>query len=235
MKIIKRILIAIGLIIGLFFLVMPVFAATVASPIRHWKMNDNTSTSVVVDAMGTTNGVYTDGSGAINTDTGSVAGKINTALDFDGGDEYMKATTTLGSGTYSVSMRAYIDAIGAGDHFLVDARTSVGTGYFYYGANTLSVTSGTVYVNNVQTLTISTGSWLHIVVTGITLDVTNSILFGGKNNLTEFHDGKLDDIRLYDFALTTADIAAIYNNGDGTEDENPVIVVPAGQVIIMRR
>ena len=55
----------------------------------HYKMNDNAATSVVVDSISGNNGTYSDSGGAINTATGSVAGKINTALDLDGGDEFI--------------------------------------------------------------------------------------------------------------------------------------------------
>lgn len=37
--------------------------------------------------------------------------------------------------------------------------------------------------------------------------------------LGNYFDGKLDDIRIYDKALTDREIKAIYNNGNGTEEE----------------
>ena len=58
-------------------------------PIARWSMDDNAASAVVVDDIGSHNGTYKDGSGNINTSTGSVPGRINRALDFDG-DEYVE-------------------------------------------------------------------------------------------------------------------------------------------------
>lgn len=63
-----------------------------ADIICHYKMNDNLATAVVVDENGNHNGTYKDVGGNLNTDTGSMDGKINLALDFDGGDEYIEIT-----------------------------------------------------------------------------------------------------------------------------------------------
>ena len=43
----------------------------------------------------------------------------------------------------------------------------------------------------------------------------------GNNIYPRYMDGLLDSIRLYDFALTAKEVEAIYNNGSGTEAENP--------------
>ena len=58
--------------------------------ISHWKMNDNAATSTVVDDIENNSGDFKDSGGSINTSTGSVAGKIDTALEFDGADEYVE-------------------------------------------------------------------------------------------------------------------------------------------------
>ena len=56
--------------------------------IAHWKLNDNAASTTVVDVTGNYAGTYTDGGGAINTDTGDITGYWNGGLDFDG-DEYV--------------------------------------------------------------------------------------------------------------------------------------------------
>lgn len=64
----------------------------------QYKLNDNAASSTVIDSSNNTvNGTYKDvATGEINTSTGSVAGKINTALDFDG-DEYINTNQTFQS------------------------------------------------------------------------------------------------------------------------------------------
>lgn len=60
-------------------------AGTPPTLIAHYKMNDVLATTVVADETGSHNGVYTVSSGSANTIDHSVAGKINTALDFPSG------------------------------------------------------------------------------------------------------------------------------------------------------
>jgi hypothetical protein len=102
-------------------------------------------------------------------------------VDFDGTDDYMIANSALGSMTGSVSMW-FKRGSGTSIDFLIEFRGlgGTGTGYIYIRANTstILVTSGTVYVDGVAGTTISVGNWHHIVVTGMTIDITESILFG---------------------------------------------------------
>ena len=58
--------------------------------IAHYRMNDNTANSTVLDVTGNHNGNYKDSSGNINTDTGSTTAKVGSGLDFDGTDEYIE-------------------------------------------------------------------------------------------------------------------------------------------------
>ena len=196
---------------------------TVASPILHYKMNDNAATSVIVDAMADTNGVYNDRvAGAINTSTGSVAGKINTAINID--DDYVYVAKVLASATYSVSM--WIKSTDTADaKYLYDARLDGGTGYgFLSAAEAIVVSSGTVYINNVATSTgIVSGVWSHVVVTGLTMETKTALIIAQRYALAEVTEfvGPIDDFRVYSGTLSAADIAAIWNDGHGTEDENP--------------
>jgi len=102
------------LLLLIFLLASPCWADCIA----HWKMNDNTATATVVDAMGSHNGTY-HGTGGTDdyTDAHSVAGKINTALDFDGTPDYIEIADhndfTFGDGTndspFSISTWVYMD------------------------------------------------------------------------------------------------------------------------------
>lgn len=195
-----------------------------ASPILHYKMNDNAASSVVVDAMGDTNGVYNDRvAGAINTDTGDVAGKINGALNF--ADDYISIPRLITSGTYSIAM--WIKPTESADaQYLYDGRLGTGgLAYAHLSSNaTVTVDTGTVYVNNVATTGgINWGEWNHVVVTGLTLEIVEALLIGIRyayNDTTDFQ-GPIDDIRVYSGTLSVADVANIYYGGAGTEDENP--------------
>ena len=65
-------------------------------------------------------------------------------------------------------------------------------------------------------------------ITGIlTLDDNGIFEIGAGNDATGlpatdvFFNGSLDDVRVYDFALTADEVSLIYNNDSGTEDKNP--------------
>jgi hypothetical protein len=59
--------------------------------IAHWKMNDATTTSNVIDSsIGEFDGTFTDATGNPNTDLHSVDGKIDNAFSFDGVDDYVE-------------------------------------------------------------------------------------------------------------------------------------------------
>lgn len=45
---------------------------------------------------------------------------------------------------------------------------------------------------------------------------TDDVMIGGRKSTSEYFDGKLDDIRFYNRALSQAEIRAIYNSGNGT-------------------
>ena len=101
-------------------------------------------------------------------------------VDFDGTDGHLKVTNAYGSFTGSISGWIILDSYGS-DRFLLDARTNSGTGYVLLNLSTpsiLTASSGTRYVNGVAGNEITTGVWNHIVVTGISLDITESILIG---------------------------------------------------------
>jgi len=95
---------------------------------------------------------------------------------------------------------------------------------------------GSVWVTAKQNL--NNGTWYHIVVT---FDGTNLKFYLNKNNTdsdvlvgnitsnlnkllignegwNNCFDGQIDNFRIYNRALTQAEINALYNNGDGIED-----------------
>ena len=58
--------------------------------IAHYKMNDNLATDVIIDETGNHNGAVKDAGGTATSAFHSVAGKINLAQEFDGGDDYIE-------------------------------------------------------------------------------------------------------------------------------------------------
>jgi len=224
---------------------------TVNSPVSQWKMNDNEANATVVDAVDSNNGTYKDTSGDINTSTGSVAGKINKALDFDG-DEYvhignpanLQINTNLfvfcwikTTGGGSIVSKANNDG-GSNLGWLFDVRSK-----HLYPA--FKSSNGTIYEGATGSIDVADGEWHHVgmsydgsslkswvdgVVDNEDISATGTIRASDYNlgigagpdaASISYFTGQIDDVRIYNVALSLADVKAIYYAGNGIEVENP--------------
>lgn len=86
--------------------------------IAYWKMDDNAANATVTDEVGNNTGTFQDPGDNPNTDNHTVAGKIGTALDFDGADDYIdcgdhSSTNFINATTdFSISFWYKMDAVG---------------------------------------------------------------------------------------------------------------------------
>jgi len=214
---------------------------TVPSPVSQWKMNDNAANTTVVDSVGANNGVLT---GAGNTSASSVAGKINTALTLDGLDAHVvvaglnwtPTTVSIAWWLYPTSLADYNQSIMATAEWGAFIFHTTADGEIYVGTDLetrftpADLPAGTLAVN----------TWHHFVYTYDGKQgrfyKNGSLLAGPKTqdspdawvggfiigvDRVDTIDGKVDDVRIYDYALTEKEIEAIYNNDSGTEEENP--------------
>lgn len=135
-------------------------------------------------------------------------------VDFDGTDDHLKANSTLGSFTGSISAWIKRDSLSE-SRYITDFRSGSGVGYFAItGSHAVAVSSGTAYVDNVATTTVpQDNEWHHIVVTGITLDITESIIFGSRYNIIDVFDGEMSQIGLWNSTLTADEVSSLYNHG----------------------
>jgi len=211
--------------------------------VAHWKMNEHTGDGTVADSTGNNTGEATG-----NTEDLSVAGKISTALDFSGGNKYVlvSSPTNLPLGNSPSTMSAWVYVKGVSDGNAQDVVTygpgspnsarllSLGDGSkismgFYandYAANnvmtynewtlvtaTYDGTTGRVYKNGAE------------VGNQVFTDVDTQaggdfrIADSNWNSAAENFNGYIDDVRVYNRALTPAEISELYNGGAGTEGE----------------
>ena len=136
-------------------------------------------------------------------------------VDFDGTDDYLKVTNAYGSFTGSISAWVKRDS-NSSFQFITDFRDNSGTGFFYFDENsdTLVASSGTIYVDGVAATTLSTdGNWHQAVVTGITLDITQSIFIGQRHTGIFLLNGKLSQVGLWNSTLTADEVSSLYNHG----------------------
>jgi len=204
--------------------------------IHHWKLNETSSTTVA-DSLGSKD--LTSSTDASNI---TVPGKINTAFDFTAASSENLTDGTfisevVRSGTFTVAFWVKSDStVGAQTIFnnsdgssnrigveinALSIRCSAFTGSGYDGA------SGTIAANTWTHIAFTnTAGTLQLYLDGIlqtgTLDgalpVGGGLSIGSDSSGGEFFDGIVDDVRIYDRVLSSAEVGKIYNSGNGTED-----------------
>ena len=86
-----------------------------------------------------------------------------------------------------------------------------GTSYISVSGGTItatSFTSPTIYVNGVVTSTITSGVWNHVTITTGTAINASAVNLGKRS--TNFFSGALDEVRIYNRAITAAEVITLY-------------------------
>lgn len=179
------------------------------------------------------------GGGKSATSSGRAAGGGGFAnaysVDFDGTDDYMDIGNDSSlsiSGALSITAWIYADSL-SGFPMIISKRKSLfeHAYQFYSTSNKLNYNNGTIVQS---TGTISTGVWTHV---GVTFDGSGGVSFyingssagtatAASTNPTNtdavtiakayngnYFNGKIDELALFNSALSASDITAIYNSG----------------------
>ena len=191
--------------------------------LSYWAFNQ-TSGTTATDSSGNNKTATLIGS---PTWTTGVAGN---GLQFNGTSAYLNAGTVSVS-SFTISTWVNMSASQSGWGSLVMKQNSFG----------LEVQNGTVYANvgngstwtNTVNAPLTAGTWKHVVQTFNGSTNTNSIyvdgvlrasgtgtftnsasnlLIGSWNGSSEFFNGKIDEVRVYNSALTATEISALYNS-----------------------
>jgi len=201
--------------------------------VGSWHFNEGSGT-IVADASGNGN----DGT-MMNMDpaTDWVDGRFGKALDFDGANDYVVVpnSNSLNITGNAVTVAAWIKHSSAGWHPVCDGivqhegqyalQINNGQPTFYVNTG-----SGWVYARWANTLALSTwyyvvgtydGSGIRIWVNGIERASTNNsgnlsstsntICLGSSANGTYPFNGIIDEVRIYNRALSSDEISALYN------------------------
>lgn len=217
--------------------------------ISQWKMNDNTTTSKVIDAMGINNGtIVTD-----NSSNRAVTGKINGALFLEGGKriDLGNSINFIPTDNANLSLAFWFNTKNI-------SPNSIGNTLFRFQNATGTIFSVTLgdsnqlnYYNGViasrkNFLGINTNTWYHIVITyngttfvpyldgavNTSLNLVAPLPAGANVNVSVGttgttslpYNGSLDDIRIYNKTLSSAEVSLLYNSGSGTEDNSDAYV-----------
>ncbi len=180
--------------------------------IAHWKLNDNAANTTVADFTGNYPGVC-----SVNTDTISVAGKIDRALDMNSANRRV-VVGAVSETIKTISLWFSFDTSQSSDKkFLgLDGQTSAGTAGVDGTTDTIELkadfTASTVYVDAVEaTLIPDTGFHMVTIVDTAGLTLTD-FRFGDSAAIGHFN-GTMDNVMLFDNVLSASQIRTLYRDG----------------------
>ena len=135
---------------------------------------------------------------------------------FNGTSSYIKYNKAL-NGVYSVRIKAK-NINPSAFCIYVDFRNSNGSGIGYItgGILSLSVSSGTAYVNGVATAIVNTTS-SDIVITGMTINCFE-IFLNTRYNLINWLGADVDLVEIYEGVLTPSEVKNLYRNSWAKDD-----------------
>jgi glucose/arabinose dehydrogenase len=195
--------------------------------------------------------------GTISGATWSAAGRHGGALAFNGTSDVVliNASPSLNFST-AMTIEAWVYPTGAQSGWRTIVQREVDTYLLHAGSNSALVPAGGGTIGGVVSLAagtapISVNTWSHLAVTydqatvrlyvnGVqvasqsrtgNIQTTSSLLrLGGNVPYGEFFLGLIDDVRLYNRALSAAEIQADLNAAVGVASASPVIFDVANQV-----
>jgi hypothetical protein len=200
-----------------------------------WKFDEGTGTRAT-DSSGSGK------TGTLVSSPTWVAGKLGGAINFNGSTNYVSASSfpALSAGApFTISAWVYL-ASGAGSFpMIVDANTSSSAWFFgvnigsgshaglnlYLGSGTMQTTNNTAFTTNTWHHVVGTydGSVAKVYVDNVLLSTSSSgtsaaklsgLLVGnGTAAGNSFWKGNIDDLRIYNRALSAAEVLALYNTG----------------------
>jgi hypothetical protein len=203
--------------------------------ISHWKFDEGSGT-VAKDSA--------DGNDGIVNGASWASGKSGEALSFDGIDDCVEIPGLLGKSrnitisvwaNLSVSDTSGAEAVSLGDYVAIrldSARNQGVVGFYYDGTTWHATTTGTFYAgagwhhvvyvidasNNSQNVYIDgvvMGSTVH--TQSLSYSELGSNTFIGKhgNGISNYDfNGLIDDVRVYNRALSNQEVQNLYNNGN---------------------
>jgi len=209
-------------------------APSVNGLVGYWNFNDGSGTTAEDKSGQGNNGTLTN----MDPATDWVDGKVGSgALDFDGSNDYVDAGSSSSlrfhTGDFTVTGWIKSDSL-TGTRTLGTTYLDLNTGWFFGTSN-----SKLGYYTNAwksANTTLVTGQWYHI---GITVDASGNYIFylngnsdgsgastlpanttesfkigayGASGGLGRF-DGLIDEVRIYNRALSANEISRLYNLG----------------------
>jgi Concanavalin A-like lectin/glucanases superfamily/Domain of unknown function (DUF2341) len=208
------------------------------APIAYWSMDAIDGITVYDQSFGGNDGTMT----SMTEKANSKPGKVGQALEFDGSDSKIDLGSAKPSDlTGDISISVWINSTSKGEN---SAGRIIDNGEFlirdtananpYYA---ISSDGGSTY--HITALDVDYGSWQHLLITRTSAGITNAYLDGVHSGNTDgssgtpvagstntfignnstgnaTFDGLIDEVKIYDYILTSYQIAQEYNGGSPT-------------------
>jgi hypothetical protein len=201
--------------------------------------SDGGTTNNVPDTTGNYNGT------ASNVTYSATGAKFGQAASFNGSSSYISTANPLGTGNVAYTVSAWINintsSHTAGIYTIWDGGTNIGTSLFF------KVEGGKISIGNyggsvTSANTLAVNEWVHVVVTRdtsnnvvlyvngssdttgtLTLNLSNNNpKIGALNTSLQNFNGKIDQVRIFDKAISAEDVATLYAETTSTaSNTNP--------------
>jgi hypothetical protein len=207
-----------------------------SGPVSYWRLGESSGLSAT-DSKGTNTGTYANS--PLLAQPGAVAADSNSSVGFDGLDDYVDVTDTADFDiTGPISVEAWIKVVSWDDNWqaIVTKGDSAYRLHRFLNTDNLSFAADGLSCADVQgTKNVNDGAWHHVVgewdgttkstyVDGV-LDTscpasgtiaTNGYDLGIGENFQQpgrNWDGSIDDVAVYNHALTAAEVQLHYDSG----------------------
>ena len=209
--------------------------------VGHWKMNDNAASTTVLDSSGKGNhGTAWQNTEDINTDSGNPP-YLNGALTFNGTSDYINVGPVIGTGAYTKV--AWVKrAAGTNYNNIISTGNADYSHIFWVPTPSFKLSAGNMGTARVQDTTpLAAGVWYHVAVTfdpnvgsgtmklykngnqvgntatSVPTQSSSPITYIGRYSTGYTFHGSIDNVMIFNRALTGEEISLLYNNGNGVE------------------
>src|SRR3989344_3567658 len=209
--------------------------------IAHWKFDEGSGTTVS-DSSGNGN------TGTLTNGPTFTTGKIGQGLSFDGINDAVQISDSNSLDVSQITVSAWVRKIsdapswsmiasrqagtGTGDNWILFYNSSANDEYRFSaqgGTNIKLYRNGVQISDNAISSNNDIGQWVHIVGTAegaIPPETSATCIGGGANNSrncdSEYSNAVIDDVRIYNRALSASEILDIYNSaGSVTSTSSP--------------
>ena len=208
--------------------------------VGHWKLDETTTTTTASDSSPMGNdGTYNNWSSGAST--GTRDGVIDTAISFDGTQDYIDVPNTFSFPSFTACAWINLRSNATRSAFISNFENTANGWWVEYNGGNIRVIDdiGSPGTDDILYATaINEREWVHFCAgidntprnflyingslignsdtpTGSWDDISSTELFiGQRGNNTMWVDGMMDDVRVYNRALSGAEILELYNNAN---------------------